>query len=327
MPRQDTRIIAIAFSDHHYCNWKQFNKDDYRIKVADKILNEIIKKANKLEVPILFCGDLVDHPKHLDNVLLQRISKTLTKIKTQLIGINGNHDQPRANTFSNPVPGYLNHFDNLVKRVNCVDNTNWVVEEQGIMVHGIPYIFGNIDFLEALEERVKDTKKSKKLKHILLLHRDMEGALEPSGKRIDKDKKEDTQIIKGMLANFDLVICGHIHKPQQLKKFGNHVYMLGATHQQRRSDANCTMGYWVIYDNLRMEFIPSNAPEFKFYTDEPGNDTDFWIKLPTEVVEKVKEGTDEFSLETQTREKLVKRYLVAKGQKSKRKLKLATKYL
>lgn len=326
MPRQNPPI-AIAFSDHHYCNWKQFNKDGYRLKVADDILNNIIDHANQLEVPILFCGDLVDHPKHVENVVLGYLSKTLPKVKTGMFGINGNHDQPKVNTYNNPVEGYFNHFTQLgrIDEIRCVDNHHDNINHD-TAVHGIPYIFGNVDFVEALEDRVKALKNSGCKRNILLLHRDMEGALEPSGKRIDKEQGEDTEILKELFSHFDLVLCGHIHKPQQLTKFGDHVYMLGATHQQRRSDMGCEMGYWIVYKNFELQFVPTNAPQFRYYTDEPLNDTDFWIKAPEKIAEnEVKKGS--FSIENVSKEKLIKNYLIVKNQKSKRKLKLAIKYL
>lgn len=315
--------IAVAFSDHHMANWKQFNEDEYRLKWGKTLLQQIIKVANKRGLPLLFCGDLIDHPKYVDNRALLYLSEALKTLKVPLYGINGNHDQPRMNTFKNPVEGYLHSLSELhPKYIQCIDFTSQ--GDHNLCIHGIPYIFGNVDFIEALEARVEDIDKN--LYNILLIHRDLAGAEEPSGKVIDKEKDQD-KTLKKLFKHFDLVLSGHIHKPQQIKQLGDHIYMLGATHQQRRSDAGCDMGYWVIYDDMSLRFKALDAPQFKFHEwdEEPRNTKDFWIKKPKPLTEESKTDKN-FSIHKTTRS-LVKNYMIAKGLKSKRKLKLAMKYV
>lgn len=313
--------IAIAFSDHHMANWKQFNKDEYRLRWGKQVLDMIIRVANKRKLPLLFCGDLIDHPKYVDNRALLYLTDALSNIETQLIGINGNHDQPRMNTFKNPVEGYLHSLERL-NGIKCID-----FESTGyynLCVHGIPYIFGNVDFIEALEARVKDIDYN--LYNILLIHRDLAGAEEPDGKIIEKEKDQD-KTIKKLFKHFDLVLSGHIHKPQQIKQLGNHVYMLGATHQQRRSDSGCDMGYWIIYDDMTLKFKALDAPKFRYHgwNEEPENDTDFWIQNPKPVELSENTGVS-FSID-KSRKHLVKAYMTHTGVKSKRKLKVALKYI
>lgn len=325
--------IAIACSDTHWANWKQFNKGGYRMKASFNFWLDIINKAREENIPILFAGDLVDHPKNLDNEVFGYVAdifKLLTRYNIGFFGINGNHDFPKVNTFNEPIQGYLHSFAKLCPKITCVDfnkathyAANNIYNPVEMVIHGIPYINGDVDFIEALEKRSEGVT-NKKRKHILLIHRDLAGAEEPSGKVIEKDKTQDKKL-KKLFKNFDLVLSGHIHKPQRIKKLGDHVYMLGATHQQRRSDMGCKMGYWIIYDDLSLKFYDLKAPEFKYYDTEPEDDYHLWIKRPeTKKLEKTEQG--DFDVKADKKD-LVKSYMKKKGVKSKSKLKTAMKYL
>lgn len=98
--------IALVFSDLHIANWKQFNPEEYRLFVTLNILGKLHKESKLQGIPLLFCGDLVDHPKHMDNLVME----WLTKIKLNFYGINGNHDLAKQNTYANRNPGYLTHL-------------------------------------------------------------------------------------------------------------------------------------------------------------------------------------------------------------------------
>lgn len=317
--------IALACSDTHWSNWKQFNKNGYRMTAQFNMWLDIYEVARKKKIPILFSGDLVDHPKYVDNVLLDVITDSLQRLpkKVKFIGINGNHDFPYISTYKDQVIGYLRSFSRLIENVECVDFG--YTDYGNLRVHGIPYINGDVDFIEALQTRIVDIDHRKK--NILLIHRDLAGAVEPDGKTVKKDPEKD-KTLKRKFKAFDLVLSGHIHKPQQITKLGKHIYMLGATHQQRRSDAGCKMGYWIIYNDLSMKFHSLEAPEFKYYKDgeEPEDEYNFWLKKPEIKSKEENESTGNFNVKAD-RKDLIKNYMKEKGVKSKSKLKLALKYL
>lgn len=336
----EKRLIALAFSDHHLANWKQHNEDGKRLKNAGfEPLKEIFTQAHSWDVPVLFTGDLVDHPKRVDNVVLSTLATTVHDyLGTGLIGINGNHDIPRQSSFKDTSIGYMNALASVHPEIYCVDNTHhmWGIdhhkdEQTWIQVHGIPYFHGDNGFLESLEERVKRVKKGDAKYNILLIHRDLAGAMEPTGEVLPKDGEQDKPM-KKLFKHFDLVLSGHIHKAQQVKAMGKHVYMLGATNQQRRSDMGQECGYWAIYevkDKLVPEFIPLEVPEFRTYIDgeEPGDDFNYWIKLPKDsVAENIEEGNDAFNADAD-RVQMVNAYFEAKGITDKKKRRTALKYL
>lgn len=326
------KIIALAISDIHLANWKQFNLDEYRLKITYNLIKKIIKIARDNGVPILNPGDFIDHPKYLENVVMKYVSdiaEELRAAQTSWYGINGNHDLSRINTYTNPQSGYMTHLSKMMpNQFECMDfRSKLVISNKPFILHGIPYTNHNIGFIEALKDLVKKVKNKPDYKHILMIHRDLAGAVEPDGKVVKKDADGDNDL-KKLFKNFDLVISGHIHKPQRIKALGKNVYMLGAPYQQRRSDKDCEMGYWEIYEDMSMVFKPIDTPRFRTYEwDElPENETDFWIKLPKPV--SLKEGKNNKKFNSKVdRKSLVKSYFKAKSIKSKSKKKLILKYL
>lgn len=309
------KYIGVAFSDLHMANWKQFNEDKQRLNQPLYIIRQVIKAYNKYEVPMLFAGDLIDHPRHIDNVVLEVLGNIAKELPKRIIAINGNHDLIKINSFKSPQKGYIHHLSKLGAPFKEIDFSH--TDEKYYRVHGIPYINGNSDFMEALEQRLQNLRKDH---NILMVHRDLPGAVEPNGKRID-EQQHDRELRKA-LKKFDLVIAGHIHKPQSIPRLGKHVYMLGAPSHQRRSDAFCSMGYWMIKKDFTLKFIPLNLPEFKYheYDGQPGNSTDYWIRLPKKVIQTEEvEGNFRASM---GRKDLVEEYFKVKGIKNKGKLKL-----
>lgn len=312
-------------SDCHAANWKQFNDNGERLKIFEEGMNQAIQSSLKYNCPILNCGDIIDHPKYIENKvidMLSRVTLSLKKAKKIIIGINGNHDFCEKSSFEKPALGYMHHLDRLTSGSNqyyCIDYACY--DTPHFRVHGIPYINNNIDFDKAL----KNAKKflSKKLPNILLIHTDLPGAIEPDGKVVGScENISKYKIFK----DFDIVLSGHIHKHQKLYK---NVYMVGAMMQQRRSDAGTKMGYCLLYDDFSLKFIDSKLPEFKFYdfgTDKPDT-KDFWTELPPPIIEEEKGGDGKGFNVKANRKELARNYLTAKGIKSKSKFKLLTKYI
>lgn len=316
--------IALAFSDHHAAAWKQHNKNDERTKLSFYILNTILGQAKKHDIPVLFTGDLIDHPKRVDNKVLYNLSMAFRNHRgVTFIGINGNHDIYQQSSNEDPSPGYLHSLSNLNPDIFCVDNNSMMTQE--LMVHGIPYYHGDVGFVDRL--KMLTNRLDKKRKNILLIHRDLAGAVEPTGEIIEKNHDQDKSL-KKYFKYFDLVLSGHIHKSQKIKALGNNIYMLGATNQQRRSDMGQICGYWEIYMDNTMEFIPLEVPEFRTYRKGEGiDDYHYWIELPEDIksVEQLVEETH-FDVNSD-RKKMVKSYMKAKGVKSKSKRLTALKYL
>lgn len=315
------KIIALCFSDFHLALWPQFNEDLRRTKIQLQFLEDLKNRASQLRVPILFAGDFFHDPKYVHNELLNLLP-TQIKLAPAIIAIPGNHDQSEVNYQEKKSPNYITW---LSKQNNggWIDSSYKWWDFHTFCVGGIPYIKNNRNY----EQIVKDMRKSKPKDKpsILLVHTNIPGAKEPSGIEID-DSQNITRELHKYFKGFDLVLSGHIHRFQKLS---SHVYMIGATSQQKTSDMGCPMGYLEIYDDLSVKHIDSKQPEYKYYEEESEKD-DYHFWLPkikeSEATEEESEfmGNFEKGISPVT---LGKNYLKVKGIKDKGKKEFLIKIL
>ena len=164
------------------------------------------------------------------------------------IGISGNHDQSRKNYIDAKSPSYLDKFGLIFNQFTQVDlcSTSLDINTD---IWGIPYLHHNIGLIETIKGFKKQFTKSK---NILLIHTDLYGAKDTDN-RIVGSVDNIPENMKKAFKGFDLVLSGHIHKPQKIDK---NIFMLGALQQHSRKDKNCEMGYWEIYDDMSVLFKP-----------------------------------------------------------------------
>lgn len=317
----NSNLMALVFSDLHLNTWAKFNKDNSRTLNGFKVLDTIAKECTKKKVPAIFCGDLFHKPDNLDQNLFLLFSKWQERIYQEYpsfrcYAIAGNHDISEINTIEDPHFGWLEGYNNehpfiLVKpgKVYYLGlNTN---------LYGVPYIDHNV----GLTKYLKKIPLSKNEHNILLLHTDYPGAKDTDDRLVDS--VENLNI--NTLNRFDLVLCGHIHKPQRLSK---KVYMIGAPLQQRRTDKNCQMGYWELYEDLKMVFHPLKGfPRFIDVEseDQVKDDGNYYTVLP-KTPSKVENNSVKIT-KTLSKNALAHKYMKAKGIKDKKRTKLLANIL
>lgn len=328
--------MAIVFSDLHLNLWSKFNEDLQRTKVGFKVLHHIAEICCKKQVPALFCGDLFHKPEALDQdvalIMKEHLDEFYYKYPHfKVYAIEGNHDLKHKNVLNPNDPndrstltkGWISFFEN--DRGN--HSTFTVISPKtpaamlGVgtdcMVHGVPYLDHNI----GLTQYVKTLKLMEGYKHILLLHTDYPGAQDTDGRPVDSVENLNMNVLN----RFDLVLCGHIHKPQRL---GKKVYMIGAPYQQRRTDKNCKMGYWKLYSDLSMKFVPLKGyPKFIDVSsqDEVKDDGNYYTVIPQKA--SVEEVVKHKITKQLSKKKLAKRYMKTKGISDKNKESLLIKVL
>ena len=229
--------------------------------------------------------------------------------------IEGNHDLKLVNNLivdtksKTTTRGWLSVFENDHPITVLSPNTHPAFIGLNYKIYGLPYIDHNI----GLNKYLKTLRLDEGFKNILLLHTDYPGAKDTDGRIVDSAEN----INLNMLNRFDLVLCGHIHKPQRLSK---KVYMLGAPIQQRRTDKDCKMGYWLLKEDLSMEFKElKDFPKFIDVEseDEVKDDGNYYTIIPQKASEKI--NTTHKITKTLSKKKLAKRYLKEKGIKDKSK--------
>ncbi|MEG1415378.1 MAG: metallophosphoesterase [Clostridium sp.] len=316
------KLISIAFSDLHINLWNKFNTNNQRTLNHIKVLSCIKEICIQKNIPALFCGDLFHKPENLDNDLQDIILPELIKLGKDwdCFAISGNHDSSKTNTMEKPSPSWVKMFGTILPWLTCIDRQSRPITSDGklvAMVHGIPYLDHNLN----LSKAVKQIQLSEKVPNILLLHTDYPGAKDNDGRLVDSVENLNLNILK----RFDLVLCGHIHKPQRLSK---KVYMVGAPLQQRRTDSNCELGYWEIYSDMSMKFVPLKGfPQFidVVSDDEKKDDGNYYTVLPKKLVTpSISENKIHKNL---SKTKLARQYIREKGIKDRDKSKLLKKIL
>lgn len=310
------KVKFIAFSDLHINDWKlSYEYDGDRLKDGLKALNIINKRAGELKVKMLFGGDMFHRFKSLDNEVVDEFSKV--EFEEWIVGIDGNHDQVKANTHKTPSPGWFSSLARMNKKMVCV-NYRSVVTGDGYMIHGIPYMKHNVGFKTFLKKADKQRRDNPKLKHILIIHTDLPGAVNGHGERVTTVENVNLKRLKA----FDLVLCGHIHVPQIIAK---NIIMLGAPYQQNVGEIGEDRGYWEIYEDLSYKFIPiTTIPTYRKY-DPAKPPKDFskhiWVKQARKPLEIEDVASKQFDIK-QSRKGIAKAYLNVNKQKDKRKRKL-----
>lgn len=323
------KVIAIAFSDLHLNIWAKFNKNNERTLTGFKVLSRIVDECEKLNVPALFCGDLFHKPENIDQdlaILFKDFLKELYKHhpKFKCYAIEGNHDLKSVNILDPKdikkqgiKRGWISLFEDSRLITLSPKTPAAMLTHSGHIIHGVPYIDHNL----GLNEYLKTLRLTEGFKHILLLHTDYSGAQDTDGRVVDSVENLNMNILN----RFDLVLCGHIHKPQRLSK---KVYMIGAPIQQRRTDKDCKMGYWKVMEDLSMKFVPLEGfPKFIDVAtqEEVKDDGNYYTVIPQKASEKII-NTHKITKRL-SKKKLAHRYMKAKGIKDPDKEDLLTRIL
>lgn len=316
------KLIAIVFSDLHINLWNKFNEDNRRTLNHFRVLHVIkeICKANG-NIPALFCGDLFHKPENIDQDLLLFVQNqfwSMCQSSFRCYAISGNHDMSQTNSIDVHSTSWVDIFSRYHTWLKCLDfKGDFIDVVNNIVVYGVPYI----DHNRGLTEYINNIKLDPDCKNILMLHTDYPGAKDNDGREIGSVENLNLNVLN----KFDLVLCGHIHKPQRLSK---KVYMVGAPIHQRRTDRGSKLGYWELYSDLSMKF--KELEGFPKFIDveseyEVKDDGNYYTVIPK------KEETSNRSTtkihKNLSKVKLARQYLKENGIKDKEKSNLLKRIL
>ena len=299
------QVISYVISDLHIGEYGKFTS---RTETAFQVLIKLSKLCIKERVPLLHCGDLFHSSDKISPDLLSRVMEVFSRLSKKdfiILTISGNHGSPVIHRigdreFISYDKAIVKAFPNLFY---SLDYEHFRLNSHKHVVYGIPYIDNNI----GLSEYIKSIKLNPKKKNILMLHTDYPGARDTDGREIGSVENLNVNTLN----KFDLVLCGHIHKPQRLSK---KVYMIGAPYQQRRTDKDCKLGYWKLYSDLSMEFIELKGfPKFVDVEseDEIKDDGNYYTILPKKT--SIQVNTNHKITKQVSKKTLAKRYLREKG--------------
>lgn len=322
-----SKLIAICTADWHLHKFQAFDVNGSRLAWALTAALEIIQVSKEKGVPILFTGDLIHSYKNIENetnALVQGLFEQHSRGKVNFLAISGNHDFSLRNGINNISPSHLDalHFPKFFK----IDKQTKPYPIPGGWVWGIPYMNNDAD-LKTLVERLRPTVNQwgEGLK-VLMIHSDLPGAKTSEGFVMGKVENIPSHLDK-FFKEWDVVIAGHIHRPQQLSK---KVYMLGCPIPQQEHSVHHEYGYWKLYSTGKMIFVNMpNYPRFirlkkgESIPSDPG--INYYIPYNDVLVEEdIKLG--EFNINN-SKTKLAKSYIALKQIKSKTKRQALIKIL
>lgn len=311
MAKYKNKIEAIIFSDLHINKYAKFNQGNRRTLNALDVLRNIKLLTKRHKTVSLFLGDLFHKEKNITNELLGDTLPFLSKMwgngNFKTYAITGNHDQSSFNTVENQSPSYINTLSKTFPGLVCMD---FKIERFDTWdLYGVPYLTHDIGLIDTVKNFELDVKKV----NVLMLHTTMPNARDTDNRTV-KSNLAQVQFERTM-GRFDIILCGHIHKPEMYDIGKTRVIQVGAPQQQRATDRNCDMGYWIMYNNFEFEFVP-----FKHYPKfielpagtKPPDNKNFYTFAEVKKAKTKQVNLQKFSTKLSGR-KLAKNYLKVKA--------------
>jgi DNA repair exonuclease SbcCD nuclease subunit len=185
---------------------------------------------NPNEVRIVIAGDLFDQKITVSNESTTYVSwllRRLNEIATTYV-ICGNHDYLMNNStrMCSLTPIFtMSNFDNCIYLDKEIGYASGIYEDDNIAF----CLFSTFeDFNRPEIDIYKQNNPNKVL--IGLIHADINGASTDVGRITDKGLNAEH------FSNLDFVICGHIHKRQEIKKNGVKIVYCGSLIQQNMGE-------------------------------------------------------------------------------------------
>ena len=220
----------ISISDIHVRNFKRMEEtESFLCKLVDFCKN-FTELHNPNEFRIVIAGDLFDQKITVSNESTTYVSwllRRLNEIATTYV-ICGNHDYLMNNStrMCSLTPIFtMSNFDNCIYLDKEIGYASGIYEDDNIAF----CLFSTFeDFNRPEIDIYKQNNPNKVL--IGLIHADINGASTDVGRITDKGLNAEH------FSNLDFVICGHIHKRQEIKKNGVKIVYCGSLIQQNMGE-------------------------------------------------------------------------------------------
>ncbi|MFH1789193.1 MAG: metallophosphoesterase [Candidatus Altiarchaeota archaeon] len=273
----------ICISDSHL-GYRHRSKKD-RLKDYEKAFEESLEKALSLKpTVIVFCGDLLHHPKP-EPIAMKKVVQGLLRAaeKCPVIVVIGNHEiSGHLSTTYTPI--YSDLHENIHVLSTDSPHVKLSVSGKTIGFHGFQYI-RNRDLAEkTLRETSKETGGCDF--DILCLHQAIEGYLAPH--------EISRACLREVAPKFNLMLFGHVHKHQKIAEVFDvcPAYYVGSTERISFNEWENTTGF-MAFENMDFanpQFIEVSSARMRRVTLDLGE------KNPQElnvfIESKIRENSD-----------------------------------
>ena len=243
----DNIPITIIFTDIHL-------KESNCQEIKNLLVNQGIKICKDNKIKQCFClGDVFDSRISQKQIILStwdNILDAYDKAGIELICIRGNHDSSdytSSDSFLKP----FKHYPNF-RLIDDID----IVRIRKFLFGCIAYYDEDI-WIERFDELVECIQDEKKGDDKLVCL----GHIAITGSRNLGHVTENKLNLK-MFKKFDMTFQGHFHDYQEVSE--TFVHLGSLTQNNFGEDEN--KGFWVLYDDLTYDLIPSEGKKFRKIT-------------------------------------------------------------
>ena len=251
--KKDSQPIALIYTDTHLSN--------DNLEQNKNIHQQILEIAVKYNFTSVFClGDDFESRKSQTLPVLQAYQDVLDMFKeygiTKVI-IPGNHCKMSLISEDSYLDIFRTH--SAMKLYRSYQYFVWKHTGDGysIIFHVIPYFLEEEKYFEYLQQAIdkieENEKEGIKSKNILLTHIAINGVKNNDGSEVKNFLDKD------IFNCFDLVLCGHYHARS---KIGQKINYIGSVAPKNFGE-DAEKGVCILYDDLHLEYIKLDFPEFK----------------------------------------------------------------
>lgn len=214
-----------------------------------KLQEQEVQEANKLGITShVWLGDIFDSRISQREETLRTLTKIIElydALGHKIYCIPGNHDKSNYDSETSFLDSFKYH-PNFV----LIDQLDFY-QINGINCYFLPF-FSNEIWLDEISNQQEQDHKN----HILFTHIAFQGSRNNDGSLVESTIKPS------MFENWGMVYSGHYHDFQELTE--NVIHLGSLTQNNFGEDEN--KGFWVIYDDLSYDLIPSQGKSYKKLT-------------------------------------------------------------
>ena len=244
-----SRIIQIG--DIHIRKFDRHEEYEEQFKKLASKIEENISDVPRSEVRIVVCGDIAHQKNNIspeENILIAKFFKMLGDIAGTYV-IAGNHDYLVNNIDKLDCLTQIFHignFENVIYADSMLGYESGIIEDGNNLAFAL---FSSFDSFARPENLTEYVISNPDTKIIGLFHGSIVGAKLDNGSMMDNGV--DTSIFEGC----NVVLAGHIHKRQEIKRMDTRIVYSGSLIQQDMGEKVSGHGFNV-WNIDTMEYTP-----------------------------------------------------------------------
>lgn len=243
------KAIAVLFTDSHL--------SEKTIEINKSVWRQANDLAVELKVDLFHGGDIFTSRKSQTQIVLNTFDDILDDLQSKVHLIPGNHDKTNYESSRSYLDSYRHH-----PNVRLFHNYGGAPIGD-VTIHMLPFFSEGGEYVKRLYEMVNDEHLSWNKKNVLLTHVGVNGVK-------NNDKSVVINSIKQELFDkWDLIIIGHYHNRSLL---GDRMCYIGSSYQGNFGE-DSSKGCAILYDDLSLEYIKFDFPEYQVYEIDIDNRT------------------------------------------------------